>query len=153
MKLDAIAKFAEIVASVAVVASLMALVFEMRENTNTLRRTTYESLSTQVGAWRMVQATDPELHRIYYKEVSAGEPWQLEGAEKERFVEYMTVLWQIYEQAFYANMYGDLERLQWERFRVWTCDRPVPKEAWNEIRTVMSEPFVEFVESCRTKWM
>ena len=150
MKLDSITKLAEIVASVAVIVSLVILTHEIQENTETAKRTTYENLSTKIIDWRMARVVDADFFKLYYEETSQHE-WSLEGEDRERFIAYIESLWQVYEQAHYAYRSGDLGRDEWERFERWICSDTTPEHAWERVKNIMSEPFVEFVDNCRAR--
>jgi hypothetical protein len=157
MNLETWARISEITASIAVLITLVVLVFEVRENTEAVKKSSYETLSNQLIDWRLLMTTDPNLHRVFYTETrEGGEDWALEGEDRHVFQVYVQALWLIYEQAYYAYSYGDLQETEWQRFEETICRRYVPEYIWTApksgTRTILSPRFIAFVESCRPDW-
>jgi hypothetical protein len=153
MKLQDFAHWAEITASAAVIISLVVLIFEIRESTDTIRRASYESLLHSLREWRQDLATNSEFYRLYYAQMNT--EVELDGEDLERVRTYLQALWLIYEQAYWANEYGDLGQAEWERFHSWICvgrasERSYRRRYWDEgPKPILSPAFVEYVEACR----
>jgi hypothetical protein len=150
MKLDTAAKLTEIVSGIAVIVTLVILVVEVRENTSVLQRNSFENLSNNLIEWRKVIVEDQELFNAWYREVMANE--DLSGEEFKRFTVHMEILWLTYEQAFFSYRSGFLGDEEWGRFNYWVCDAYGPKRVWLEVSKSLSEPFKNYVGTCRPDW-
>ena len=64
MKLEKWALIAEVVGGVAIVVSLVVLIFEVRGNTEAVSAATFQNVSDSISANGMEIAADPEATRI-----------------------------------------------------------------------------------------
>ena len=158
MKLETLVGVSEVVASLAVVVSLIVLVFEVRDNTEAVRRASYDALTDKLFEWRLAMAEDETLNSLFFKETTGennDDGWALSGEDRHRFQVYIQALWHVYEQAFYAHRYGDLGVEEWKRFESRICG-PIPILVWDTpragIKANMSSEFVRFVEDCHEDW-
>jgi len=65
MKLSRIKEIGEFVSMIAIVATLLFLIVEVRENTAAIRPASYSDSITMLNDWRMQQALSPELSLLY----------------------------------------------------------------------------------------
>jgi len=112
------ATFAEIAASIAVVATLLLVVASMRENTNALQANTYQELMRDMNVWRMSyrEAGFPVSDERFAEFVNSETQDRLEHLRLS-----LTELWGVYEAAFFANERGVLGEHEWVRFERMIC--------------------------------
>ncbi len=113
-KLSDWASVAEIVSGAAVVATLVFLVFGIRENTEATRAASYGEILDSLNEWRVWLASDDELRqswRVYtagrYEELSPDQQYLVSWAQG--------IIWFIYEKTYFAEQYGQLGDSEWER--------------------------------------
>ena len=101
----------EILASVTVVVTLIFMVVEIRQNTETARAASYAASMDGLTQWRLTMAGDAELAALW-------EAYNFGGERPEDFRLNLLVstLWGIYENAYYSNQRGLIGPSEWERF-------------------------------------
>ncbi len=60
-----LASIAEIIASIAVVVSVLFIIFELRSNTNAIQAQTYQYLTSDLNDWRELAFESPWLRTGY----------------------------------------------------------------------------------------
>ena len=130
----------EIFAGVAVVITLIILVFEVRQNTEVARAASYAESMDGLTQWRLTMASDPELAALW-------EAYYLRGERAEDFRLNLLVssLWGIYENAYYSNQRGLLGPSEWERFERQLCQN-APRDL-PVIENLLTEEFRTFSAS------
>ena len=118
----------EILTSLGVLISVVVLIFEVRESTVAIQRSAYDQAIEAVLEWRYITAADPEFSAIAFKAIGEGLEAELTDAEKFRFQGHMSSLWLIYDRAFWANEYGQMGEMEWERFTRNICQSLPPKD-------------------------
>ena len=161
LPLAALAQLAEIVASLAVVATLVYLVVEVRQNTEVTQAAAYDRSMEGLNQWRSMLSSDPELARLWASFMENGEVDQ-ERVEEVRLQLVIVSLWGVYENAYYSNQRELLGPSEWNRFERQICtqyDRAgiygrwsdSPAEALVPLRTLLTEEFAAYVEtSCQS---
>ena len=120
-KLQAWALTAEVISGIAVVATLIFLAFEMRDNTNASQAQTYQILMQELNSYRSMPA-ESEMAEISLKRRDSG--WDsLSDVEKRRMRLTAIINWGIYESAFFANKCVILGQSEWTRFDSAMCRR------------------------------
>ena len=130
----------EILASVAVVVTLIFVVVEIRQNTEVARAASYAESMDGLTQWRLTMASDPELATLWEAYNFGGE-----RSEDFRLNLLVSTLWGIYENAYYSNQRGLFGRSEWERFERQVCRnaaRDLPL-----IGNLLTEEFRAFAES------
>lgn len=151
-KLKVWALAAEVISGIAVVVTLVFLVFGMRSNTSATQAQTYQLLMQELNAYRTLFA-EPGMAAIVVKFEQQG--WDaLEPVEQRQLYATATIRWGFYESAYYANKRGVLGESEWQRFvRAYCRARrrglPVP---WNPkglipVTELLTPEFVEFVQA------
>lgn len=148
MKLKQWASIAEIVSGVAVVVTLVFLIFGIRENTEATRASTYGRSMAGMIEFRQTVINDPEIARIYnvFLEHNTAE---LDDVEITRVRQLIWMIYSIYEDAFYAQEYGVLGESEWSRFRRQIClhwPRMVSAGFDERLPEVMTQEFVGYIE-------
>ena len=109
MKLKKYAHISEIIASFAVVVTLIVLIVEIRENTAAIRATNRQSISARIEDRTMSIATSPELSRLL---VMVKEPGGIKigSAEWAQLTSFYVGLITATEDAYLQYRDGRLER-------------------------------------------
>ena len=120
MNLKKAALLAEVVGGLAVVLTLIALILEVRENTNIVRASAYNQNIDSLNAWRMNISQSKELSRLYQQYVT-GQTSEWTDDEEFRLWLVINQVWGVYEKAYYASQYGILGPQEWRRFERQMC--------------------------------
>ena len=151
-KLSDWASVAEIISGIAVVVTLVFLVFGIRENTEITRADAYARNLDSLNQSRRQLAQDEEMARIY-QAWWEGRGGELDRGERYRLRLWLSAIWADYEMAYFANEYGTLGPSEWRRFETAACEnraRMLDPMLWSEIESFFSEPFADFMERrCR----
>jgi hypothetical protein len=152
LTLSDLAHVAEIVASLAVVVTLVFLVVEVRQNTEITRVTAYDRTVEGLNTWRLTVASDPDLAerwQAYMSNSAAQDP-----AADMRLQLLLNTLWAAYESAYYAWRYEILGSSEWTRFAFQICLRyesdgtPWSRPSSGQpIRDLLTDEFVGYVEA------
>ena len=154
LSLGQVAQIAEIVASLAVIITLVFLIAEVRQNTRITQAAAYERRMEDLNRWRAMLATEPELAELYIEDLR--ERGIDRGGEVDdfRLGGVLTIQWAIYENAYYSNQNGLLGESEWSRFERQICSRyDMDGDRWAtgnvSARRLLTEEFAEYVEdSC-----
>ena len=144
------AQLAEVVASFAVVVTLIFLAGEVRQNTEVTQASFYDQTLGEVNEVRGVFAENPELTRLYAAYL-AGEQ-ETTGTADQRLQFMLNWLWGIYEKAYFAHQRGLLGGSEWSRFsrRICIAYRTASgrweRSGW-AIKPLLTEEFATFTES------
>ena len=150
MNLETINSIAQIVAAAGVVASLFYLAVQIRQNTKSQRSVIVDSLTSSLINLLGPQEADPNLTRSL---ATAVEDW--EGATEEdrsRAVATLLALFKLFENAWFQQRQGTLEREQWEGWdlyiRVYFHRRGV-QTWWADRRAMFAVGFRNYVEATK----
>lgn len=137
------AHFAEIVSGVAVVATLIFLVFEIRGNSDLIRANTFNRSIESLVDLRTHIASNDESLRIM------ADHWGVESPDLLRRQLLVVNLWSIYEKTYYSQQYGLVGTAEWERFETRICSYTQSgREFWEEsIAGFLTEEFRGYVVS------
>ena len=141
---------AEIVSSLAVVITLIFLLFDIRENTDITRAAVYDRNMDSLNDWRLAIAKDKDLTRIFITGQSdrVGEPMTDQELEGARYMLISNVQWGIYEKSYYANQYETLGTSEWNRFEKQICkawNRTTAISHWNQAAGFLTDEFKDYV--------
>ncbi len=118
------------VSGIAVVATLVFLALETRENTNAIQAQTYQALTSELNTVRRTMA-EPENFEVFMKLIK----FEYETLSKEEQISYIFLAgakWGVYESAFYARERGILGENEWGRFGDAICrNLIVDKPFWD----------------------
>ena len=108
------ASIAEIVASVAVILSLVYLAYEVRQNTLAMQASARQEFAAQDMAF-LATALDPSVVAQARAKIEEGEA--LTPLEHSQLVNRQHMNFRIFENAHYQFQKGALEASEWERYR------------------------------------
>ncbi len=151
-KLKVWALAAEVISGIAVVVTLVFLVFGMRSNTSATQAQTYQLLMQEMNAYRTL-FTEPGMAAIVVKFEQQG--WDsLDPGEQRQLYATATIRWGYYESAYYANKRGVLGDSEWHRFEQAYCRGRHGKRSflWDSkgappMIELLTPEFVDFVEA------
>ena len=146
MKLQRWALIAEIVSGIAVVVTLIFLIFGIRENSEITRAAAYERNIDSFNEWRMWVSEDEDRLRLYDAFLQ-GQTAGLTDFERMRTGYIVNALWAIYEKSFYSNQYGILGPAEWARTDAQLCQMQNRMEpaAWENMITRLTKEFADYV--------
>lgn len=109
-----------LVANLGVIASLVFLGLEIRQNTNIAKASAYRENVQDIAAWRELIIADPELARLYdtYGREGIGAVSDVDGG---RIAALVNNVMGAYENAYFARRYGIIGDEEWQRFQSGAC--------------------------------
>lgn len=114
------ASVAEIASGIAVVVTLVVLIFGIRENTDVMRASMYSESINSLNQWRDSIFQSREAAGIW-EAFRTGEVDQLDALDMTRLVQTVSTIFGIYEHSYFSwerALIGDSE---WERFETQIC--------------------------------
>ena len=111
MTIQDLGSIGELVAALATVATLVYLAIQIRQNTRTVRTSTYQAVLESSNRFNELVLDNPELHRIYH--VGRSDPTQLADEERARFRLLIGQLLNVYETMFLQYERGTLDEDFW----------------------------------------
>lgn len=151
LKLSDWASIGEIVSSLAVVVTLVFLIADLRESTETTRAASYDRNLESLIQIRMQAVQDEELSAIF-RRYWEGNTQELDRDERFRLWIILSSIWGVFEKAYFANEYGTMGLAEWERFARAICSsraRVTDDAEWSELELLLSEAFrTHIAENC-----
>jgi hypothetical protein len=148
--LETLSAIAQLVAAVGVIASLFYLGAQIRQNTKSQRSVVVDSLTSSLIALLGPQSYDPNLMRSF---AAAVDDWH--GATEEdrtRAVATLFITFKLFENAWFQQRQGTLEREQWEgwdlHMRVY-YHRPGVQVWWADRRGMFAAGFRKYIEATK----
>lgn len=140
------AQVSEIIAGVAVVITLVFLIFEVRENSDLVRADSFNRSIESLVEWRSDIATNDAALKVM------AEHFGFEDPEVLRQQLLVVNLWSIYEKTYYSQQYGLVGPAEWERFQTRICSyQRSGEDFWDErVAVFLTEEFRSYVvSSCK----
>jgi hypothetical protein len=109
-----------LVANLGVIASLVFLGFEVRQNTNIAKASAYRENMQDIAQWRELIISDPELARLFNTYSSEGFE-ALDDTGQTRISAFVFNIIGAYENAYFARRYGIVGDEEWLRFQSGAC--------------------------------
>lgn len=134
---------AELISGIAVLVTIIILVFEIRSNTTAIKRSSYDGVIEGLVEWRQTAIMDEQLNRIF----TAPRGVELTDQEQATLDLWLQSLYLIHERAFWAYEYGQMGEAEWDRFERNICGS-IPRRFDTNLKQFLSLPFSDFVESC-----
>ena len=148
MNWDAMAAVAETVGGAGVIATLIYLAVQVRQNTRSVRAATYDAMVRSSGDFRLPLIQDARLAKNFEQAV---EDWDKLDAEYRASVMYiLTQLFRIWENAYFQHRQNTLEPGLWAAWRgvmLSYFHQPGVQEWWKYRAHAYSAEFRELLES------
>jgi len=149
MKLEKWALLAEVISGIAIVATLLVLVYETRQSTNATYAASYDDLAAELVDWRLALVSNPKALADY--EAFAG----FRSDEPDDYFPSVggmaaDALLLIYERAYFARFYGRLGDVEWERYESSICS-PFGQRIYAalvDLRRTYTSEFSRYIENC-----
>ncbi len=155
-ELRKLALAAEIVSAAAIVVTLGFLTSGMRDNTNAIQAQTYLQLQSELNDYRAIYA-DHNVTKALVKGLEELRSGGIQNLSEDAYwilFTDSTILWGIYESAYFANERGVLGEREWSRFEVAICrllERHGPM--WSQpgyntsLSSMLTQDFSDYVEA------
>ena len=143
MNWDAVSAIAEVIGLVVVVASLIYLAAQIRQNTNAIRSGTREAF---LNALQTCNAFALENSDIWHRGAFEGE--ELIGEELTRYITIVHAGLNAYEALYSEYLAGNVEQEFWEskvQQMSWVFTHPSSRHAWDNYTDLFDERFVKYV--------
>ena len=115
MNWAAIGAVGEILGAAAVVATLVYVSRQIRDQNKALQTTTRDSAFHQLQQWNYVVMADPRLSAIFHKGAQSADWSDLEEDERARFVHVMYSFYKLFENIYLHSLDGSITPDVWER--------------------------------------
>ena len=153
IKLSDWADISQIVAGIAVVITLVFLIFEIRDNTSVTRAAVWERSADRLIDLRNQALSDPEIARLFQAFLDSDFEG-ITGVDATRQRQFVINMFQAFEQAYFAEQYDLLGPAEWRRFERQICAAYPRAQASADISQtlplLMTEEFMAFIaETCR----
>lgn len=147
MNWDAIQAVAELIAAFGVLASLVYVGNQIRQNTQAVRSATAQAVHDNYAAWYEGYANDPALMKIAVDGLR--DYRALNEVEKAQFIALFMQFLSYSQNAFFQWREGALSPelwSGWELLMMNLVSAPGGKDFWLERGYVFSDPFTSYVE-------
>ena len=143
LRLSEWASIAEIVSGIAVVVTLVFLIFGIRENTEVTRAATFDRNMESINELRGWIVNDPRLAESWfaYYEHHAGD---LDEQDRRQLIMAVITNFGVYEKSYYAHKSGLIGGPEWERFETQICTQRENSSLAGFLRLVLDSLTVEF---------
>ena len=148
MNWEAIGAISELVGAAGVIASLIYVGVQVRQNTRSMRAATYDSLVRSNGDFLALIIQDATLAASF--EIAVASWAEVEEVQRPRVMYLLTQLFRHWENAFFQQQQGTLEPslwLTWQGVILSYFHQPGIQEWWRLRRTAYSTEFREFLEA------
>jgi hypothetical protein len=147
VSLQDLGNLGEFFGAVAVLASLLYLAVQIRQNTRSLRSAAYQSLSTSLSDLALSVAENDDLAKIW--QIGMTDPGRLSEVERLRLQAFLTALYRQYQNLYFQKRQSLLDEELWQAHRVTIMrhiSSPGGADWWAIARDQHSKGFVEYVE-------
>jgi hypothetical protein len=147
MSLEDLGNIGEFVAAIAVVISLVYLAIQIRQNTHSVRSSTFQAAIRDNTEIIDPLLRDPELNRIWYEGIRDFD--SLSTEERRLFATYMTTALLRLENLVYQSRCGALDPESWEGTRgnfKNTFSQPGTRVWWKRARHIFNRQLQDFIE-------
>lgn len=144
--LQALGNIGEFVGAVGVVVSLVYLALQLRQNTSSVRASSFNSMIQ--NSIRLLEHAFRDSEFAAFLARAEADPSTLNDAERVRWDSYMTAVFRHFGNLVYQNRVGALDRQMWQSYRRDLKEHlrsPHWVQWFREHRVVFSESLVEEV--------
>ncbi len=147
MNWEAIGAVGEIVGAIAVVATIIYLAFQMRQNTTAIQLNTAHSVTEELQEMFSLLASDQSLSEIF---VQAAQGTDLSGSDRVRYYTFMHNFVRVYENAFLQNRPNVVDEAHWAgmtRMMIDVSAMPAFSLYWADRMHWFSEDFQQHINT------
>jgi hypothetical protein len=146
--LEDLGNIGEFVGALGVVASLVYLAVQIRQNTRSVRTSTYHEAMRDFADAIDQLGRDAELTRIWYSGMADIE--SLSREERQRFATYLTSVLRRYENLLYQTQHGTLDVAAWVGIREqarYVFSQPGTRVWWDQAQNLFNPELRDFIEN------
>jgi hypothetical protein len=143
MNWDAVSAIAEILSSVGVIASLVYLAIQLRQNNELMSAEARQSRTESSESAFRAMAENADLAEIFVK---ARQGQKLSAVEGQRFMAYWMALLVNLQATFRELRPEELESVL-NRYRTYQAALPELNAVWSQVRTNLVPAFVELMDT------
>ena len=147
MTIQDLGSIGEFVSALAVIASLVYLAFQIRQNTRTVRATSSRSFAQMSQDFSAMLITDEKVARLY--RLGLKDSSQFGEDQAVQFDALMITVFRDFQNTFQQYRKSQLDEDEWEVFArniLWTFRQPGVQQWWQSRRVMFIELFCEFLE-------
>ena len=147
MDLGQLANIGEFLGGVAVIVSLVYLAAQIRQNTNSLRASTFQAATDSVTEFTALLGSSHDLSRIYSSGLFGGEALS-ENDRVQFYFLFVTIVRRL-ESAFIQRTAGIIDEQQWAGFKQLASillKSPGGREEWRRSGQSFTAEFQEFAK-------
>jgi hypothetical protein len=148
MNWDALGAVAEILGAAGVIASLLYLSRQIRQNTRATRLAMSHSVSAAQRDFNRPFSEDPHLAHIFY--IGAEDITRLDEAERTWFMVQSFIFFRMFEDMHYQFRHGSLDPDVWEAYtKTYGLYAKAPglQAYWKARREIFQPAFRDFIEA------
>ncbi|MFL6301397.1 MAG: hypothetical protein ACJ71N_12410 [Terriglobales bacterium] len=147
MNADFFASLGQIISAIGVIVSVLYLAHQVRDSARATRLRAMRDMSGAFNRWLQSIADNPELAALYYRAIH--DYSSIKGPDIVRFSALMDQMFRIYEEMYFQNLEGHLDRRVWQGFEAPMRDLsayPGIQAWWRSRCHWFSEEFRTFIE-------
>ena len=148
-----------ILANIGVIAGIVFLGYEMRQNTAAIQATTAQGFMESSLGWLEQLATNEQLASAWEKALS--DPDSLTATESQQVSAFQMHQWLRFQSAYFQHNRGSLSDDEWALYEQYICGSNITETqggrvesfrvaTFDNFRPDLRPDFVNFVESCRS---
>jgi len=147
-RVEIVALYAEVVAAIGVIVSVIYLAVQIGGNTAALKTQAHHNLLTQANQPLLIELDDQELGEIIAHGLAS--PEELSEGEWRRFFLYQLMSVNSWEYGYYLNKDKSTPPELWEGLNAYYVSQassyPGMKKFWQEFAFVYAEPFRSYAD-------
>lgn len=146
MTLSDLGNIGDFIGAIGVIVSLIYLAIQIRQNTKSVRNSTYQEIVRDMTASTDLLASNSELARAW--RMGLQDFGALDADQRVRFGAYMLSLFRRLENILHQSNYGTLDPASWEGWRAALRNivrQPGVVVWWHTAHTLFSRDFREYV--------
>jgi hypothetical protein len=135
----------EVTAAIGVLAGLIFVGLELRQNSSAVRAETMLGLNDSTTEYTLLLASDRDLNRLVRK--ARADLSSLDETESSQFYYLQRTRWLKLQMAYLLQIGGTMDDQTWAFYEQFLCSESFLTD-WNRHRSVLVDSFVAVVENC-----
>jgi hypothetical protein len=147
LDINILAAWGEFLGGIAVVASLIYLASQIRQNSRLLEATTSSMRTQNMAASSLALAQDPDVSRIFWEGLA--DLAALSEADQRRFVPLLSMTFSGFAEQYWANRAGFATSSGWEVQELgmrWYLEQPGAQQWWRDWSRIYPQDFRNYID-------
>ena len=147
LKLSDIGNIAEAIAAVGVILSLVYVAVQIRQNTQAIRASSYQSLAEGIAEFQTILVENEDFARIYVQALE--DPGKLNPEERLRFDTYVGNFFMKVDVAvdlYKRGMIDDKAMIPYTRYVMYMFEQPYLREWWKVGKEFFSDDLRSYID-------